>query len=75
MTIDRQIKRIGIQAVWRSASGDRWCWAYFANWNPREMMARLIEPMDRRVLVSALDFDMPQFGVERLVTFVEGRST
>jgi hypothetical protein len=70
-TLDRQVKRIGVQAVWRSASGDRWCWAYFSEWNPREMMARLIEPMDRRVLVSAVNFAMPQFGVERLVTFVQ----
>jgi hypothetical protein len=71
-TVDRQIKRIGVQAVWRSDAGDRWCWAYFAEWNPREMMARLIEPMDRRVLVSAISLPIqPQFRVERLVTFVQ----
>ena len=69
-TLDRQIKRIGARAVWRSATGDRWCWVFFSEWNPREMMSRLIEPMDRRVLVSARDFPVPpQFRVERLVTF------
>jgi hypothetical protein len=72
MTIDRQIKRIGMQAVLRSTDGDRWCWMYFADWTPRELMSRLIEPMDRRALISAIDLPaQPQFGVERLVTFVQ----
>jgi hypothetical protein len=72
-TIDRQIKRIGVQAVLRSDGvGDRWCWMFFSEWTPRELMARLIEPMDRRAIISAIDLpDAPQFGVERLVTFVQ----
>lgn len=71
-TLDRQIKRIGMQAVLRSATADRWCWMFFSSWNPREMMGRLIEPTDRRAIVSAIGLpDEPQFGVERLVTFVQ----
>jgi len=69
-TIDRGIKRVGMQAVLRSDAGDRWCWLFFSEWNPREMMSRLIEPMDRRAIISAVDLpDEPQFGIERLVTF------
>lgn len=71
-TLDRQIKRIGVQAVLRSVDGDRWCWMFFSQWTPREMMSRLIEPTDRRAIVSAIDLpDAPQFGIERLVTFVQ----
>jgi hypothetical protein len=71
-TLDRQIRRIGVQAVLRSVDGDRWCWMFFSEWTPRELMSRLIEPMDRRAIISAIDLpDAPQFGIERLVTFVQ----
>lgn len=75
-TIDRGVKRVGMQAALRSDAGDRWCWVFFSEWNPREMMSRLIEPMDRRAIISAVDLpDEPQFGVERLVTFVQPLGT
>jgi hypothetical protein len=71
--IDSEIKRIGmIAALRREGSPDRKIWMYFGQWTAREQMGRLIDPLDRLAIVSALGLtDPPTHTKDRLITFVQ----
>lgn len=69
-TFDRQVKRIGMRVTLRRATGDRWAWAFFSQWNPRELMGGLIDPLDRLLVVSALGLTIPpDHAVDRVITW------
>lgn len=74
---DNMIKKFGKRtpAVLRSASGDRPCTAAVMKFDAQERMGRVMDPTDRKALVSALAPDgsvlaSPDHLTEHLVTFV-----
>jgi hypothetical protein len=71
--IDYEIKRIGMRAVLRrEGMADRTCWMYFGQWTPRELMGRLIDPLDRLAVVSPVGLTVPPLHTkDRLITFVQ----
>ncbi len=54
---DRLLQKFGALAVLRRASGDRNCWTAVIDYKPIERLGKLLDPMDRRALVSAVDPD------------------
>jgi hypothetical protein len=73
LVVDREIRRIGMSAVLRrEGAADRQIWMYFGQWSPAELMGRLIEPLDRVAVVSAVGLtDPPTHTKDRLITFVQ----
>jgi hypothetical protein len=73
LVVDREIKRVGMMATLRrEGAADRPCWMYFGQWSPAELMGRLIEPLDRVAVVSAVGLtDPPTHTKDRLITFVQ----
>ena len=71
--VDAEIKRIGMSAALRrEGSPDRKIWMYFGQWTAREMMGRMIDPLERVAVVSALGLtDPPTHTRDRLITFVQ----
>jgi hypothetical protein len=70
--VDRQIKRAGMAAALRRASGDRPCWMFFSQWTAKDLMGGLIDPLDRLVIMSAADLSVPpEFPQDRLITWVQ----
>lgn len=78
---DAWIRRYGMIAVLRrvAASGsysDRQCWVMFQQWSPSERLGKLINPVDRKVVMSPLAPDgstlvPPDQEQDVLVTYVQ----
>jgi hypothetical protein len=76
---DRMIRKWGVPGVLRRASGDRPCWVVIQDYSPIERVGKMIDPVDRLALVSAIERGStnklllaPDREQDRLVTFVPG---
>lgn len=66
---DQMIRKYGAQAILRRSTGDRVCWACIVQYTTSEKQGRMINPTDRRALVSAVGLDPPPSSeVDSLVT-------
>jgi hypothetical protein len=70
--VDRQVKRVGMIATLSRSTGDRPCWIFFSQWTAKDLMGGLIDPLDRLVIMSALDQKIhPDHVQDRLITYVQ----
>lgn len=75
---DQMIQKWGVPGVLRRASGDRPCWVLIQDYSPIERMGKMIDPIDRLALVSAIERGTgnvllaPDREQDRIVTFVPG---
>lgn len=66
---DNMIRKYGAPAILRRNDGDRGCWAFISDYSPSEKRGQLINPTDRRALISPLDLTVePDSEQDRLVT-------
>lgn len=58
-TANRMIERWGQTAILRRASGDRTCIVAVSTFSPMERMGQMLNPVDRKAIVSAKGLDIP----------------
>ena len=66
---DGMIRKYGVPAVLRRASGDRSCVVFISDYTPQERVGKLINQTDRKALVTPVGLDVdPDSEQDRLVT-------
>ena len=76
-TASDMIEKWGMRAVLRRVGmADRSCTVVITNFTPMERTGQMRNPLDRKVLLSARDLDVPpDQEKDRLVTFVQPEGT
>lgn len=74
-TADELIAEFGMKASLRRGATDRVCWIAITDWMPREEATQLVNPTDRKIIISAGLGDVPGMPPDneqdKLVTYVQ----